>query len=634
MVAPADGGGEPRPVSAHVLLIGPDTDAARRVGEWLAAQQDLVLHVTHAASIEAGVTILADASVDALVLDLPIDGHSPLATCRLVRAAAPHVAIVLNTPAEHEGLAAEALREGAAQYVVTGQHSRELAQTVYYALLRARAETELREARQRYSSLLDVLDDGVASLDANGAFVDANAAMARMLGYDTPYDLQGISLRDVYVGPGAADTVLECLATSGTLPRAEAELLRRDGHRASVILRAHTHPPRGGQPAVCEIICTDISTERRLEQEGRQNEQLLIAGTLAAGAAVELQRLMSMVICAHDLLAEVIDQGHPRRPDLQHLRDTAAAAAARIEELLATNRRRAIRPVTLDARTLLARLQPMLEQTLGGEIAMHLPPADYASGQVSSAPGELDRVLLDLAAVARDLEPEGVLTIATSPVYLDATYAREHLALMPGHYVVFVITTSTQSLDTLTAPDWQAERPFSPAAAERHAAVELATAYRILNQNGGHFTLRRTPGAGTTFKMYLPRVDSPGRLGTILLVEDEPSIRSGGRQLLELLDYRVLEAADPHEAIWLASRFGGAIDLLIADVVLPGMSGREMAERLLAGQYVSRVLYMSGLLKETLVERSTLPPDAIFIEKPFTARELAERVAEVLGGHA
>jgi two-component system, cell cycle sensor histidine kinase and response regulator CckA len=157
----------------------------------------------------------------------------------------------------------------------------------------------------------------------------------------------------------------------------------------------------------------------------------------------------------------------------------------------------------------------------------------------------------------------------------------------------------------------------------------LATIYRTVNLSGGHFTIRRTPGNATTFKVYLPRVDCPGRRGTILLVEDEPSIRCGGRQLLELLDYRVLEAADPDEAIWLASRLGEEIDLLIADVVLPGMSGPEMAERLVKAGYVAQVLYMSGLLKETLVERATLPPDAIFIEKPFTLAQLTTRIKEL-----
>jgi two-component system, cell cycle sensor histidine kinase and response regulator CckA len=248
-------------------------------------------------------------------------------------------------------------------------------------------------------------------------------------------------------------------------------------------------------------------------------------------------------------------------------------------------------------------------------------------------PGDLERVTIELTSIARSLDADAPVTVLTAPVYLDATFAREHLALMPGHYVSFVITTSGQSLDTLIAPDWEAERSYRPEPAERHIALGLAAVYRTINLAGGIFTIRRTQDNGTTFKVYVPRVDCAGGRGTILLVEDEPSIRCGGRQLLELLDYRVLEAADPDEAIWLASRFDEPIDLLIADVVLPGMSGREMAERLVAGGYVSEVLYMSGLLQETLVERAAVPPDAMFIEKPFTMAQLTTRINEIFDDH-
>jgi PAS domain S-box-containing protein len=619
--------------SAHVLLIGSDADETRSACEWLAAQQEPALQVTHLASLDAGVTMLANSAVEALVLDLPLDGVCPLDTCRRVRAVAPHVAIVLNTPPDQEAVAAQAVHEGANHYVLKGQpDGRVLASTVRNALVRARAEAELREEQTRNQSLQELLDEGIARLDAQGAIVSANSAMARILGYDRGHELEGIWLRDVYVGPGTAQELLERLASSGKLPRMEAELLSCVGGRMTVQLRGRALPAGPDIRATAEIICTDVTEERRLEFETRHSEQFVIAGTLAAGVACELQRLMAAVAGATDLLGHVIDEGHPRRADLEHLRDTAATAAALTEELLAATRRRGVRPAVLDACSVVERLEPTIQQTVGGEIVMRIPHPSTGAGQVTAVPGELDRVVLELASIARSVEPEGPLTITTSAVYLDATYAREHLALIPGHYVAFVVSTSSQAIDTLTTPDWQAERYFSPQAAERQPALELATVYRMVKQSGGHFTIRRAPGAGTTFKVYLPRLDSPGHLGTVLLVEDEPSIRRGGRQLLELLDYRVLEAADPHEAIWLASRFGSEIDLLIADVVLPGMSGREMAERLLEGQYVSQVLYMSGLLKETLVERAALPPDATFIEKPFTVQELAARVREMLGG--
>lgn len=627
----ADTGTSAHDRSAHVLLISPEAEHGRGVREWLAAQRDPVLHVTHLASLEAGVRMLSDSTVEALVLDLSIEGLSPLDTCRQLRAVAPHVAIVLNAPPDQETIAVQALHEGADSYVIQGpSDGRVVASTVCNALRRARAEAELREEQERHRYLLDLLDDGVGSLDARGCFVDANAAMARLLGYDGPYDLRGISLRDVYAGPGTVDTLLEQLAAGGTLARAEVELLCRAGERITVWIRGRGLQPDGNRRAVAEIVCTDVSTERRLEQEARQNEPLILGGTLAAGAAVEIQRLMNAVDGAHDLLGQVIDENHPRRSDLQYLREITTQAAVLSDGLLVTTRRLALRPLILDAATVLERLQPTLHDAIGEGISVQLPPAGFSAGQVTSVPGELERVVIELTSIARGLDRDAPVTVLTAPVYLDATYAREHLVLMPGHYVSFVVTTSSQSLDTLIAPDWGAERSYSPEPADRDTARELASIYRTVTLAGGHFAVRRTAGYGATFKVYLPRVDCPGRRGTILLVEDEPSIRCGGRQLLELLDYRVIEAGDADEAIWLASRFREPIDLLIADVVLPGLSGHEMAERLVAGGYVSQVLYMSGLLQETLVERAALPAGAMFIEKPFTMAQLRTCIRQIL----
>ena len=619
-------------VPAHVLLIGSDRAETRSACEWLAAQPEPALRITHLESLDDGVTMLSNSTIAALVLDLPLDGACPLDTCRRVRAVAPHVAIVLNTPPDQEALAAQAVDEGADHYVLKGQpDGRALASTVRNALVRARAEAELRDEQARQWSLLELLDEGIAWLDAQGAIVRANSAMARLLGYERGHEAEGIFIRDVYAGPGTAQDLIERLSATGRQPRIEAELLSCGGVRTIVQLRGRTLSSQPDDRATSQIICTDVTEERRLEVETRQNEPLVIAGALAAGAASELQRLLAAVSGVKDLLAQVIDERHPRRADLEHLQETAATAAALTEELLLATKRRGLRPAVLDAAESIDRLCPTIEQSIGGEIAIRIPPPSTTAGQVTAVPGELDHIVLELASAARTLEPHGAVTIVTNPVYLDATFAREHLALVPGHYVAFVVSTSSQAIDSLATPDWQAERPFSPEAAERQPALELATVYRMVNQSGGHLTIRRAPGSGTTFKVYLPRVDAPGDAGTVLLVEDEPSIRRAGRQLLELLDYRVLEAADPHEAIWLASRYSGEIDLLIADVVLPGMSGHEMAERLLAGQYVSQVLYMSGLLKETLVERAALPADATFIEKPFTIQELAAQVRELLG---
>ena len=614
-----------------MLVICPHGEDARRLREWLDARRDPVVHVTHVPSLEAGTEILSRTTFQALVFDLATDVVCVLDACRQLRALAPQAAIVLAAGPDQEAIAAQALDEGADHYVLKGpSDGLAVASTVRNALRRVRAQAALREEQARHRSLLALLDDGVAVMDANGSLLEANPALARILGYDHPDDLRALFLRDIYSGPGTPDSLLERLVSAGELPRAEAELLCFSGARVTAMLRASRLRSDTDGTAIYQVICTDVTTERRLEQEARDAEPLVVAGSVAAGAAVEIERLTAAITGAHDLLAEIIGDKHPRRPDLQYLWETTARIAGVSETLRVASRGRSLRRTVLDAASVLERVLPTLQQTFGGGILIRVPPHESVAGQVTAAPGDLDEVIVELASVARALDSEAPVAVTTGPVYLDATFAREHLALAPGHYVAFLVTTSAQSLDTLLAPDWQAEQPLSPEMAERDTALELAKIYRTVNLAGGHVSVRRTRGTGTTFKVYLPRTDTPGRSGTILLVEDEPSIRCGGRQLLELLDYRVIEAADPHEAIWLASRFDGVIDLLIADVVLPGMTGREMAERLTAAGYVTNVLYMSGLLQETLIERASLPPDATFIEKPFTMAQLSERIREVL----
>jgi two-component system cell cycle sensor histidine kinase/response regulator CckA len=238
--------------------------------------------------------------------------------------------------------------------------------------------------------------------------------------------------------------------------------------------------------------------------------------------------------------------------------------------------------------------------------------------------------VLDLASTAHDAARLGHVTIVTGDAYIDATYSREHLSLPPGHYVVLVVSGSTSTPESLVAPDWQSERYVTPESLGRPDATALATVYRITKQSGGHLVIRRDAASGPTFKVYLPRETRGESRGTVLLVEDEPIVRRVTRELLEQLEYEVLEAADPHEAIWLAARYREPIDLLLADVVLPDMTGAMMAERLVESTHVSNVVYMSGLPKALLVSRGVIDDEAMFIEKPFTSEELASMIDQVL----
>jgi two-component system, cell cycle sensor histidine kinase and response regulator CckA len=478
------------------------------------------------------------------------------------------------------------------------------------------------------AALLELLSDGVAWLDAQGGIVRANAAMTRLLGYTREADIVGLGLlHDLNVGPVPTGEILERLHHTGEIRHVEIELMRRDGSRAVVLFSGRSLLPADRWPIAFEVVCSDVTDRTRLETRWRRHERIVTAGTAAGGLGVDVERLLAAILGYHDLIAERTEDPHAKT-DLAELREAAETLMMLMRQLVAFIRPRVLHPVRTEANAVIQHLMADLQDaTSEAEVRLS---CIGGRGEIVVEPSEFADVLLTLATAVADASPGAPVTVLVDTPYLDATFSREQMCLPPGHYVSVTMSTAGGSDEALAAPDWERERFFTPDMLDTDDPLPLARAYAFAKHNGGHLTIRRGDRPGITFRIYLPRVMSAARRRTILLVEDEPRVRCSARRVLEHLGYTVVEAPDGQEALWLASRHPGPIHLLLTDVVLPGVSAQELADRLAQSRPATRVLFMSGLPKDTLVARNAVREDCAFVDKPFSIEEIASRLAELL----
>jgi PAS domain S-box-containing protein len=510
---------------------------------------------------------------------------------------------------------------------------------------RKRAEEALRASEEHFRSFIKNLPVGVYRTTPDGRVLMANPALLRMLGYDSLQELASRNLEGVSFEAGYPRSEFrEQIERQGEVRGLEAAWKRRDG--SVVFVRESAKAIRADHGRVLHYDGTieDITERRRLEEQFRQAQKMEAVGRLAAGVAHDFNNLLTVVIGYSDLLLKRLPASDRLRPSAEEIKKAGEQAALLTRQLLAFSRAQVLQPQILDLDSLLTNAQQILERVIGEDIELvtHLPPG---LGHVKADPGQIEQVILNLAVNARDAMPQGGwLALEAANVELDSTYARGHGGVLPGHYVMVAMSDNGIGMDAETQA-----RIFEPFFTTKEqgkgTGLGLSMVYGIVKQSGGSISVYSEPGKGTTFKVYLPRVDqtvevmAPGELGieepsqgseTILLVEDEEAVRSLAREVLESRGYHVLEAEGAIEALEVGKRHKDRIHLLLTDVVMPQMNGRELAKRLAPLHPETKVLYMSGYAENAIVHDGLLDQGTALLQKPFTADGLAHKLREVL----
>jgi two-component system cell cycle sensor histidine kinase/response regulator CckA len=505
----------------------------------------------------------------------------------------------------------------------------------------------LRRSEEKYRLVVESSLQGIVIFQ-NQRIVFVNPAMCQIMGYSAA-ELTSFSAEQILatVHPEDRAAAIERSRARGqgqlVSPHYEYRIVRRDGSVRCI--ETFTRPMVYENEAGSLSISLDITERKQLEEQLRQAQKLEAIGRLAGGIAHDFNNILTVIKGYTGLLLQDLDAHNPLTADIGQIEKSAERAAALTRQLLAFSRKQVLQPVVLDFNAIVSNMDKMLQRLIGEDIIL-TTLLDPALGQIKADPGQIEQVLLNLAANARDAMPQGgKLTIETKNIYLNKRYARQHLDVKAGPYIMLAMSDTGSGMDEETRSH-MFEPFFTTKEQGKGTGLGLATVHGIVIQSGGHIGVSSEPGQGTTFKVYLPRAEGAyasakpklqssilAKRGseTILLVEDEALVREFARRTLLNEGYLVLEASYGEEAIRVAQQHQGSIDLLVTDLVMPGgMSGRQLAERLIPLRQAMKVLYMSGYTDDALVRHGVFEADIAFLQKPFSPDHLAGKVREVL----
>ena len=596
---------------------------------------------------------LTDFPPDIVLADYTVPGFGGMAALEILRHEAPDIPLIVVTGSLDEETAAACIKAGAADYVLKTNLLR-LPSAVRGALARAQseadkraAETALRVSEQRFRALVEQSWDAVALFGADGAILYGSPATTRLLGYDLA-EFVGRNAFE-FIHPDDQQGVVARLTEVMAQPRARVGVAARVRHKNGTWRHLEgVFTNLLDDPTVGAIVNNyrDVTERRNLEEQVILAQKMEAVGRLAGGVAHDFNNILTAIGGYADLLLADLPEQDRRRHDVEEIHRSAQRAAGLTQQLLAFSRRQVMQPKVVDLNALVTDIEKMLRRLIGEDVlfATVLHPR---VGNVRADPGKLEQVIVNLAVNARDAMPDGGrLTIETQNVELDESYVAEHPSVAPGCYVLLSVSDTGVGIDEETRAHIF-EPFFTTKARGKGTGLGLATAYGIVNQTGGHIWPYSEPGRGTTMRVYLPRVDVPadpierpdgvapealrGR-ETILLVEDEAPVRSVTRQLLERNGYTVFEAADGPTALGLVGGANGEVpfDLLLTDVVMPGMSGRELADHLQVSRPHLTVLFMSGYTDDAIVRHGMLERGLAYLEKPFRPPALLRKVRDAL----
>lgn len=511
---------------------------------------------------------------------------------------------------------------------------------------RKRAEEALRRSEQAYHLLFDSNPQPMWVFDlVTLGFLEVNEAAIRHYGYSRQ-EFLSMTIKDIRP-PGDVPALLEYM--SGEVNQFEEGGVRRHQKKDGTIISVETASyslTLYDRPARI-VLAHDVTERRSLEEQLRQSQKLEAIGQLAGGIAHDFNNLLTAINGYSDLAIEGLKTEDPLRRNIEQVRKAGERAASLTRQLLAFGRKQVMQPKVLDINSLVVDLGKMLRRLVGEHIEF-ITLLRPEAGRINADPGQIEQVILNLVLNARDAMPRGgKLIIETANIYLDEQYAQRHLAVKRGQYVMLTVSDTGIGMDPATQAS-MFEPFFTTKEIGKGTGLGLSTVYGIVKQSGGDIWAYSEVDKGTTFRVYLPRVtsdaqpykrttetESPGRgTETVLVVEDDEKVRRLVREVLRKHGYEVLDAANGNAALSVAESHSGAIHLLVTDVVMPQMSGREVANRLAVLRPEMKVLFMSGYTDDAVVHHGILDANTPFIQKPFATGALARKVRDVLDDRA
>ena len=646
----------------HVLLIEDSAVDARLVKGMLEHDENGIFTLQHASTLEEGLRLLApDSLYRVILLDLGLPGTTGLETLRRIMPLAEGASVVVFTALQDEELGIAALREGAHDYVIKGQiHGGQLRRILRYAVERHKLSSELRAeikqrarvqqalqlSEQRYRLLSETAPIGILLTNEQGMVIDANTQALCMFGYDR-VELIGESIEMLVPErfrcshEGQRSSYMKEPHTRPMAVGRELTARRKDGTEFAVEIALAPLATDDGVLVSSTIF--DITERKKMEEQRRLSQRMEAIGKLSGGVAHDFNNLLAVILGCSDVLLDALPPDHPAIRKIEMIRKAGASAVDLTRQLLAFSRQQMLQPRVLDLKEIVERTQALLRRLIGENIEFKIS-LDPSLGRVKADPGQIEQVLLNLVINARDAMPQGGrLTIEAHNVEMDDSHKGEHQVVIPGRYVVLGIQDTGCGMDRDTQ-----SRIFEPFYTTKElgkgTGLGLATVYGIVKQSGGYIWVYSELNQGTLFNVYLPRVDEsvqPDKqkepeavvreaCETILLAEDSVSLREMAREYLESVGFVVLEAASGREALQKAKEFDGPIHLLLTDVVMPEMSGPELARHMTELRPEIKIIFTSGYTNDAIARQGVLDPAVAFIQKPYRPKALARKIQEVL----
>jgi len=522
-----------------------------------------------------------------------------------------------------------------------------VSQQLASAIDHKRHEEALRRSEARYRSLVQSAVYGIYRSNVDGRFLDVNPALITMLGYESAEHVLQLNPRhEVFLNPEEHERLASEFQQKGRLDGLEVKWKRKDGRGITVRLsgRAATVPEELDR--VLEIIAEDVTERRALEDQFRQAQKMEAVGRLAGGVAHDFNNLLMVISGYTEVLLDKLKSDSEMQGKAQAIQQAADRATTLTRQLLAFSRKQLLELKVVDVNAIVSDMERLLRPLIGEtiELTTRLTPE---VGHTRADAGQLEQVIMNLVVNARDaMSFGGKILIQTNRVEIDPE-RREHSLIPPGPYLLLSVSDTGAGMDKDTQ-----SRIFEPFFTTKEkgkgTGLGLSTVYGIVKQSGGFIFAHSELGHGTTFRIYLPRVEDPadhigptksaiaatGGSETILLVEDEESVRELVRDTLTNKGYKVMEAKNGEAGLRVSEEHPGAIDMLITDVVMPGMSGRELAKRVSAARPDVKVLFLSGYTEDAIIHEGVLEPGTAFLQKPFTLQVLSRKVREVLRGES